>query len=253
MSAHKTTWLDRLPVVVTVAVALAAGILAAENTAQMAVRTGAAAPGWRSFLVPVALEGGALTMALLGGRRHRTGLRARYEATVLVALLGLATAVNASHAAGAWPGEGVVLSGAAPVILALSVHGLVRARDVSVVLANQAAVEQAERERQAGVERERAERSQKRRAERATSQTTVVPERPTSPDRVQADRTESAAIADQASPSGRAEAAVSEICTWLSERGTVELAEIQEHFKVAYATARRYRKAAMERQVEGAA
>lgn len=173
MRGHHKTWLDRLAVVVTALVALAAGVLAASHTVDMVeVTTGTT--GLLAWLVPVTIEGGALTAALLAASRHRAELSARFEIAVVLGVLALAVAVNASAASGPWPSEAVVLTATPPLVLALSVHGLVRARAVTHVHAERAEAERRERDERDRREREKAERAAEASVRRATRR-----ERPT--------------------------------------------------------------------------
>lgn len=118
----------RLPVVATILVAVAAGVLAAVATRDVAVTTGAVTDPRLGWLLPIIIEGGAVTAGLLAWRRTAAGVSATWERLALLVLVVLAVAVNASHASGdSW--LGVVLAACPPLVLIASVELLLRNRE----------------------------------------------------------------------------------------------------------------------------
>lgn len=119
---------SRLPVIATLAVAAAAGVLAAVATRDVAVATGAVTDPRLAWLLPVIIEGGAVTAGLLAWRRTSVGVSATPERLALLTLVVLAVAVNASHAAG-HSLLGVVLAACPPLVLIVSAELLLRNRE----------------------------------------------------------------------------------------------------------------------------
>lgn len=233
------SWLDRLPLLLTLIVALAAAILAAGHTVEM-VRVTTGSTGWLPWLVPITLEGAALSTTVLAAARHRVGLSARYETAVVVAILGLAVAVNASAASGPWPGEGVVLSAAPPLVLALAVHGLVRARDVSVVRAERAEAERVERERAAERKAERERRARGARTAHAQQPTSKAStSRPAMAPLPPEAATTSARDSIEETTSAVEPFDVSSLDTWLAQDPSLTGKRIGERYGLSEATGRR--------------
>lgn len=117
--------LNRLPILATLLVALAAGILAAVASRDVAIARGAVSVPALGWLTPVILEGAAVTSALLGYQRSARGERAWAERACLAAMLLLATVVNAAHcSSGDW--LGITLSAAPPIVLLTSIELLLR-------------------------------------------------------------------------------------------------------------------------------
>lgn len=152
-SPAERTWLDVVPVIATAAVALAAAVLAADASREVAISSGAVSDPALAWCVPVIIEGGAVTSGLLAWRRSRMGQPARPERLMLLVLVLLAVVVNAAHAASGTP-LGWVIAAAPPLVLVVSVELLLRNRaavhDVSAALADRerAKASRAERQRQ---------------------------------------------------------------------------------------------------------
>lgn len=119
--------MNRLPIAATVVVAVAAATLAAVATRDVAVTTGAVSTPMLGWLLPVIIEGGAVTAALLAWRRTTAGVSARPERLALLILMLLAVCVNAAHATGDAL-LGVVLAACPPIILVVSIELLLRNR-----------------------------------------------------------------------------------------------------------------------------
>lgn len=232
------SWINRIPLIATLLVVVASGILAADATRSVALSTGAVSSPALALLLPLITEGGAVTAGLLAWRRVRAGQGAWPERAALLACIALATAVNASHASGgAW--LGVVLAACPPLVLVTSVELLLRNRTATE--AEQAAAaerERAERDRIAA-ERARAE-ERERRAERArervTSATKSVSER--------------ASLAAVSAPSGTApsfDERVDQVVEWLAEDPSMSETEIGTRLGVSRATGGRLKRAAKDR------
>lgn len=138
--------MNRLPIYATIAVALASGVLAAVATSEVALSTGAVSHPVLGWTVPVILEGGALTAALLAWRRTGAGLKAAPERLALLVLIALAVVVNASHASGEHL-LGVVIAACPPLILLASVELLLRNRGEHLESEQRAVKAAAKRER----------------------------------------------------------------------------------------------------------
>lgn len=117
----------QIPIIATLLVVGAAGTLAAVATQDVAVRTGAVSAPIMGWLLPVIIEGGAVTAGLLAWRRTSNGERAWPERLALMVLMVLAVAVNAAHADGSAL-LGVVLAACPPVVLVVSIELLLRNR-----------------------------------------------------------------------------------------------------------------------------
>lgn len=119
----------RIPVIATVLVGLAAAVLAATATADVAVASGAVSAPAFGWLVPMCVEGTAVTAGVLAWQRTAHGVSAGPERLALTALIALAVIVNASHG-GPRP-LGMVLAAVPPLVLLLSVEMLLRMIAVS--------------------------------------------------------------------------------------------------------------------------
>lgn len=163
--------INHLPAIATLAVAGAAGTLAAVATSQVAVETHAVSTPALGWLIPVIIEGGAVTAGLLAWRRTGLGMDARIERLALALLVGLAVVVNGTHAAMAGGALlGVILAACPPLVLVASAELLLRNRAVTEAAHERSA--QAEQERSRAVERKRAASERRaQRAERAETET----------------------------------------------------------------------------------
>lgn len=139
-----------LTLMVTLAVAIGAGVLTAVASRDMALRTGAVADPGLAWLVPLVIEGGGVVAGLLAWRRSALGQGSRPERCVLGCLIAIAVLVNAAHLAS--PASllivlGVVLAAAPPVVLVACVEMLLRSRTATETIAmrEQARTQRAQR------------------------------------------------------------------------------------------------------------
>lgn len=117
--------MNRIPAYATLIVAISAGILAMVATSEVAVSTGAVSTPALGWLLPIIIEGGAVTAGLLAWRRTNNELSAWPERLALFVLMALAVCVNAAHADGTAV-LGVVLAASPPVVLVVSIELLLR-------------------------------------------------------------------------------------------------------------------------------
>lgn len=121
-----------LATIATIAVAVAAGVLAAVNGHTTALATGAVSHWWLAWLVPVTIEGASLTAALLSVRRRRAGLSTWAERAALLVMLAIATVTNAAHVvSGSVLGVGI--EALPPLVLLVSIELLIRASTTTTV------------------------------------------------------------------------------------------------------------------------
>lgn len=135
------TWLHRIAVGSTTAVAIGSGVLAFDGTASVAVTSGAVPAGF-GFIVPIVIEAGVLAAAVSGLNRAASGERPRMELSMMCALLTLSTVVQVAHSAGLGGSVlGMVLAGVVPVTMLFSVDLVLsaqrRANHARTVLADQ--------------------------------------------------------------------------------------------------------------------
>lgn len=235
----RPSWLDRLPVVATILVAIAAGVLAADATHDVAARSGAVRDPTLAWMLPLILEGAAVTAGLLAWRRTRAGQGAWPERLVLGALVLLAVVVNASHASAGTP-LGVVLAAAPPLVLVTSIELLLRSRAASeAVSARIAEEERAQRERD---ERRRRAPERSRNAAVRNAKPAQQGQPVSAPQEV--GRALHAVVAVQSTDAGERDAQIEQM---LADEPGLTGAQVAQRFGVSSATGRRWLAAARER------
>lgn len=225
-SPMERTWLDVVPVAATASVALAAAVLAADASREVAVASGAVSNPALAWCVPVIIEGGSVTSGLLAWRRSRMRQPARPERLTLLVLVLLAVVVNAAHAASSSP-LGWVIAAAPPLVLVVSVELLLRnraaAHDVSAAVVER----EREEERRRLEAEQKAERLREQRA-RTAARRAAEPGKPSSQK-----------SGREPSPTGRPSSDRAAIRKLIDERVPLTGPDVEARFDKKASTARR--------------